>query len=222
MTSIPRLGRESRSAFLSLFLFVCWPVSGAEIESQAQHFDSRGRAVTLCASGDEEFKKGTWEAGLLAGAGWGSRLLFSQSHHDWALGSVYAGWFFTDVVGGNHWYRGQGELIGQVFAGSQYYPDTAFVVAGGPLLRYNFATRTRLIPFVNLGAGAAGTDIRNGDLSTQFEFMLTGGGGVHWLINRGLALTAEFRYLHMSNAGLKSPNLGVDSNNLFLGLTWFF
>lgn len=188
-----------------------------------------GSQFDLAHSGDSwkggdrpGWKAGQWEAGIAIGSGLGTRVLFSREHHDWVLSVIHLGWVFSDEMAPGHWYRGNWELLGQIFAGGQYRADTSYVVGGGPVLRYNFDTDTRWVPYAFLGGGAAWTDIRNGDLSTDFEFNLTGGIGLHWFVNRHVALTGEYRYLHMSNAGLKSPNLGVDTENLFFGVSWFF
>jgi hypothetical protein len=87
---------------------------------------------------------------------------------------------FTDVVGQDHWFRGNWELVGEIFGGEQFHPDAAYFVGGGPHLRYNFAAGHRWVPFLDLGAGATATDIRNSDISTTFEFNLQAGAGAHF------------------------------------------
>lgn len=168
------------------------------------------------------FVKGTKEFGLSLGAGFGMEVITSSDTHDWALGSVRYGCIFTDLVGSNHWYRGNYELLIELFGGMQFYPDNAYVVGGGPILRYNFATGKRWIPFIDLGGGIAATDIRNGDLSTTFEFNLQGGAGVHLFVRKEVALTFQYRFIHLSNAGLEYPNLGVNNSTFLGGVTWFF
>ena len=149
-------------------------------------------------------------------------VITSRGTHDWALSTLEYGWIFTDVVGEGHWYRGNWELLAQVFGGAQFYPDTAYVVGAGPLIRYNFAAGHRLVPFIDLGGGVAATDIRNGDLSTTFEFNLQGGLGAHWFVRDNVALTFQYRFIHLSNAGIKFPNLGANTSTFLAGVTWFF
>jgi len=90
------------------------------------------------------------------------------------------------------------------------------------LFRYNFAVGHRLVPFVDLGGGVAATDIRNGDLSTTFEFNLQGGLGAHWFVRDNMALTLQYRFIHLSNAGIKYPNLGANTSTFLAGMTWWF
>jgi lipid A 3-O-deacylase len=129
---------------------------------------------------------------------------------------------FSHLKGTGHWYSGNWELLGDLFGGFQYHPDRAYLAGVTPILRYEFATGTRFVPFIDLGAGATLTDIRDGDLSTKFEFNLQYGFGTHYFLRDDLALTAQYRFIHLSNAGISSPNLGVNNNTVYLGLSWFF
>jgi lipid A 3-O-deacylase len=168
------------------------------------------------------FARGTKQLGFSVGAGFGMEVITSRQTHDWVIGAGRYGWVFSDQVGAGHWYRGNWELLLELFGGMQFYPDNAYVVGGGPLIRYNFTASKRWVPFIDLGGGATATDIRNGDLSTTFEFNLQGGAGVHLFVRKEVALTFQYRFIHLSNAGLKFPNLGVNNSTFLAGVTWFF
>ena len=150
------------------------------------------------------------------------KVITSRRTHDLALAKLEYGWIFSDLKAPDHWYRGNWELVGQLFAGAQFYPDTAYVVGGGPLIRYDFATGHRWVPYIDFGGGVGATDIRNGDLSTTFECNLQSGVGAHVFLRPDVAFTFEYRFLHMSNAGLKFPNLGSNTSLFMAGLSWFF
>jgi lipid A 3-O-deacylase len=168
------------------------------------------------------FRSDSQQFTAAVGAGFGMKVITSRENHDWGVGSLEYGWFLGEVVGSPHWYRGNWQLLVQVFGGVQFYPDTAYVVGAAPLFRYNFATGCRWIPFLDLGAGVAATDIRNGDLSTTFEFNLQAGAGMHYFVRDAMALTFQYRFIHLSNAGLEFPNLGVNSSTFLFGVSWFF
>src|SRR5205085_11908698 len=95
--------------------------------------------------------------------------------------------------------------------GGQYRPEEAYFIGGGPHLRYDFAPGHNWVPFVDLGAGVTATDIRSGDISTTFEFNLQAGAGAHYFVAKNLALTAQARFVHFSNAGIRFPNLHVNT-----------
>lgn len=156
------------------------------------------------------------------GAGLGVRIFGGELNHDLVLGDLHVGTMLTGLVAKDHFWRGNFELLGQLFGGKQIKPRNAYVVGAAPLLRYNFATGTRLVPFFGGGAGVTLTDIRKPDLSTDFEFNLQLGAGFHWFFKPNVSATMEGRLLHLSNAGIDSPNEGVNTVMLYLGGNWLF
>jgi lipid A 3-O-deacylase len=170
----------------------------------------------------EGFRRGTHEAGFSLGAGFGMSIIGSNQAHDLALATLHYGWVFTEVVGQDRWYRGNWEVRGEAFGGAQYRSPHNYVAGALPLIWYDFATGTRWVPFMNAGAGVAATDIRGADLSTTFEFTLQGGGGVNYFWRDNAAVTVQYRFLHLSNAGIKDPNHGVNESMFSVGMSWFF
>lgn len=170
----------------------------------------------------EGFNKGTHEFNASAGYGLGLDDFGSRHHHDWVLGVASYGWMISNVVGEDRFYRGNWELLAEFFGGAQFHPDTEYVVGIGPVLRYNFAVGHRLVPFIDAGAGLSATSIREGDLSTTFEFNLQGGLGLRWFVCNDLSLTLAAHYIHLSNAGIDNPNNGVNNITIMLGVSWFF
>ena len=160
----------------------------------------------------------SWEAGSAAGLA----ILGGHQRHDLALTAISYGHMLGPVCGEDHWYRGNWELRGELFGGVQFSPSGNYVIGLTPHLRYDFATGTRWVPFLDAGAGVSATGIGTPDLSGTFEFNLQGAAGVHWFIRDNLAITAEARYLHFSCAGMSSPNLGLNAVAGMIGLSWFF
>lgn len=72
------------------------------------------------------------------------------------------------------------------------------------------------------GAGVSGTTIGGPDLAAGFEFHLLCGAGLQWFYRDDMAFSLEYRLGHVSNAGLKAPNVGLNTNELLLAVTWFF
>lgn len=168
------------------------------------------------------FNAGTQSLGFGAGAGYGLRILGSRQHHDLALGDLSYGWMAGAVKGRGHWYEGNWELRGDLFGGEQFSPGTDYVIGIAPHLRYNFMTGTRWVPYVDGGAGVSATDISVPDLSHTFEFNLQAATGVRWFVSDHVALGVEARYLHLSCAGMNTPNLGLNNVGGSLTVTWFF
>lgn len=170
----------------------------------------------------EGFKPGTRTLALEFGANGGVAMFGGHQRHDLALASLSYGYVLGPVLGKDHWYRGNWELRLELFGGSEFSPTHSWIVGLTPHVRYDFATGTRWVPFVDVGAGVTGTGISAPDLGSSFEFNLQSGGGVHYFIRRDLALTIEAHYLHVSCAGITSPNLGLNGVTGMIGLTKFF
>ena len=181
------------------------------------------RATSIWENGvGEGFRSGVESVGLSIGANYGVAMLGGRESHHLALTSLSYGRVLRPVRGARHWYRGNWELRGELFSGAEFSPDTEWIVGLTPHLRYNFATGTRWIPFVDLGAGVTATSIGPPDLSGIFEFNLQACVGTHWFIKENVALTMEARYLHLSCARISDPNLGLNGVTGLVGLTFFF
>jgi len=168
------------------------------------------------------FSKGSNEAGISLGASEGAHIFGGTKTHDFALAKVLVGHVISSEVASDRWYRGEWELLGEVFGGGQFEPGSAYVVGVTPGVRYNFATGSRWVPFFDAGAGVSATDIGRPDLGGKFQFNLQTGPGVRWFVEKNVAVTLQYRYLHLSSAGSELPNAGVNTSVFYVGVTWFF
>lgn len=168
------------------------------------------------------FRKGVVEAGGMVGAGFGIKVFGTKENHDLASASFNVGWVFTDVIASDKWYRGNLELLVDLFGGGQFNPNDRYFVGLTSLIRYNFATRSRWMPFGEAGVGVSATDIGHPDLSGTFQFNIQVGGGVHYLLNDRTALTVQYHWLHFSNGGIRDPNYGTNTQMFHVGVSWFF
>jgi lipid A 3-O-deacylase len=170
----------------------------------------------------EGFKPSTESIGLSLGASYGVSVLGGTERHALALAGISYGRMLTCVWGQGHWYRGNWELRGELVGGVEFDPGDEWVVGLTPHLRYNFATGSRWMPFIDAGAGVTATSIGPPDLSNTFEFNLQGCVGVYYLLKDNLALCVECRYLHLSCARLSSPNNGLNTVVGMVGVNFFF
>jgi opacity protein-like surface antigen len=143
-------------------------------------------------------------------------------HHDIALSALHYGHMLGDRVGADHWYGGNFEIMAEAFGGAQYYRESRYLFGATAVMRYNLMTGTRWVPFMDVGIGGALTNIKQPDLGSLGEFNGQIGPGVMYFWCENVALTAQYRYLHMSSGGLSSPNQGVNENIAYLGISWFF
>ncbi|MGO8990850.1 MAG: acyloxyacyl hydrolase [bacterium] len=168
------------------------------------------------------FHKDLFQVGGTFGAGFGIRVFGTSVDHDLALASANLGWVFTDVMASDKWYRGNLELLVELFGGEQFKPNDRYFIGLTPLLRYNFATGSRWVPFVDAGAGVSSTNIDDRDLTGNFQFNLQGGVGTHYFLSDRTALTVQYRWLHFSDAHTRLPNNGTNTEMFQVGVSWFF
>ena len=184
--------------------------------------DHPGSQIFVAEGFRNGFRPGTQTLGFNLGAGAGVAAFGSEQAHDLAWAGIVYGVMLGGVTTQDHWYRGNFELRGEFLGGAEFSPDTEWLIALTPHLRYNFATRTRWVPFLDVGVGVSATGIGPPDLSHTFEFNLQAAVGTHYFLKENLAITADARYLHMSCAGISHPNQGLNTIMGTMGMTWLF
>jgi opacity protein-like surface antigen len=184
-------------------------------------FDSSPSGIWANGIG-EGFRPASQSIGLEAGAVGGVAAFGSQQAHDLSYFGLSYGHMLGGVRGLDHWYRGNLEIRAELFGGQQISPQNNWLVGLTPHLRYDFATGTRWVPFIDVGAGITETGIRAPDLGGAFEFNIQGGVGIQCFLRNNLAIGVEGRYLHVSCAGLHEPNLGVNGAAGLVGMNYYF
>ena len=90
-------------------------------------------------------------------------------------------------------------------------------------LEYKFLNPERSwAPFVFAGVGGAWGDFFQGavEISTAFQFILQTGGGIEYFFDNGTAINFNYRFWHLSNSNIKSPNVGINAHVFSLGYSF--
>lgn len=129
----------------------------------------------------------------------------------------------SGVKGRSSWYRGIWEYkIEGVFGIITNLADRAEAGLCPVGIKYNFTEAgTRLVPYAELLLGALYYNVPRAVQGTKFEFVEKAGLGVQYFITRGTAVNFEARFEHVSNAGIREPNRGVNSGFLLAGLCFY-
>ena len=162
------------------------------------------------------------EFGAAVGGGIGMKVFGADVAHDFALTKVHYGWNRSPLYFSERWYRGEFGFFQEVMAGGQVDPEAAYLVGLSPILKYRFRYWDCFRPFLEGGAGMMVTDIGLPSLGSKFEFYEQFGMGFDWKRSEKMTLTAQARFAHISNAGLKDPNRGLNSTLIFVGANWQF
>lgn len=129
----------------------------------------------------------------------------------------------TDPVG-DSWYRGQVSLGAEMVYLEFREPIVTHGIGFTPRIKYTFVALGRIRPYLEFAGGPFWTDLggRIPEQGSQFNFVLTGGIGVSVFITPQIAVNAGYRFHHISDAGTKYPNLGLNASLPFAGFSFYF
>jgi lipid A 3-O-deacylase len=99
--------------------------------------------------------------------------------------------------------------------------NTAYGAGFDPLgLKWNFVRRGRFSPYLELCGGTLFSDQNVPTYTNTVNFTDQAALGVH-ILGVAHSVSVELRYMHISNAGLATPNPGVNTVQVRLGLGKF-
>jgi hypothetical protein len=109
----------------------------------------------------------------------------------------------------------EGIIGGSPHPGGHMFGDTL-------LFRFVFKPVRHWTPILDFSSGPMHTTINENasELGGHVQFLSQGGVGLKRSFRPGLGYVIEWRYFHMSNAGLTTPNHGFNGNMLTVGLRW--
>ena len=139
----------------------------------------------------------------------------------WNLGVRY-GWVLTDPIGPGP-LRGRFEYavdVVPIFLLTQR-TNTAYGIGLNPFaLKWNFGDSRSAIPYFDLGGGVLFTNTQVPPGTSRTNFTTSGALGLHFLRTK-YNWSAEVRFMHISNAGLATPNPGINTIQFRLGFGRF-
>lgn len=86
--------------------------------------------------------------------------------------------------------------------------------------KWMLANRGSVVPYVEIGGGTLFTNIKTPPGSSHINFTTSGALGLHFLRTKH-NVSAELRFMHISNAGIASPNPGINTIQLRVGFGIF-
>ena len=176
------------------------------------------------AEGSPAITVGTQEVGLTAGYMLPHRL--TADHTTKQKGPAFMpSWMMTltDPVG-DGWYRGQVSIGAEVVYIQFNEPVLTHGIGFTPKIKYSFVALDQVRPYVEFAGGPFWTDLggKIPEESSRFNFVLTAGFGLSWFISPQTSLNVGYRFHHISNAGTRYPNLGLNASLPFGGFSFYF
>ena len=86
--------------------------------------------------------------------------------------------------------------------------------------KWILSTPKKVAPYFEIGGGTLFTDMATPPKTSQINFTTGGALGMHFLQSKH-NISAEFRFQHISNAGMTKPNPGINTIQLRIGFGWF-
>jgi hypothetical protein len=120
-------------------------------------------------------------------------------------------------------YPGRVEFVEEPAIFFVYHPDSNVEIANNFLLKIGIVPQAwKLQPYFKGGVGLVYMTQHVHEQGTQFNFNEYIGAGFHYFFKKNLALTAEYRYRHLSNCDTGKPNSGVEAQMGVAGLSYYF
>ena len=99
--------------------------------------------------------------------------------------------------------------------------NTAYGAGINPFaFKWALDTRKSVVPYFEIGGGTLFTNTKVPEGTSHVNFTSSAALGLHFLRSKH-NISAEVRYMHISNAGLATPNPGINTIQLRLGFGLF-
>jgi len=99
--------------------------------------------------------------------------------------------------------------------------NTAYGVGINPFaFKWVLDTHSSVVPYLELGGGTLFTNTKVPEATSHINFTTGGAVGLHFLQSK-YNISTEVRYMHISNAGLATPNPGINTIQFRMGFGLF-
>jgi len=169
----------------------------------------------------DSLEQGTWELGIWT-AGGHSVPGGTSDTGVWDAG-VRLGKVFTDQHGSG-FLRGNLEYVVDLIPAYLLIFSRQTSYAGGfdPfILKWNFTNGRKVAPYLEFGGGVlfSSDDVPPG--TNNVNFMPQASFGLQIFTRQKRAVSLAAKYVHISNAGLATPNPGINTFQVAAGYSWY-
>lgn len=182
-----------------------------------------GAGLALGYDPEGEFKRGTIVVTPSVGGGVQNNVEDHGSVSDIALvnATTRVSVLPLDPLGSGPW---RGALEAGLEPWLQFYVSHEFATAEGLKLafRYHFLGASPVFPYVEALAGIGATSLDAREVNSTQAFVLEAGVGLSYFVTEGIALTAGYRFHHISNGNTGDPNRGFNADTGVIGISFFY
>ncbi|MEC7641832.1 MAG: acyloxyacyl hydrolase [Nitrospinota bacterium] len=171
------------------------------------------------------FTKGNMGYGLDVGYGFGFNLPTSEDRTDsqFVFFAPNVEYDLTGNINEGKFYQGNLNLLNEITLLVFQHPETGVLAGWSPMLEYKFIKPARKwAPTFLAGIGFSYTDFNRNvrEITGDFQFLLHAGIGIDFYDTFLGDVSVNYRLLHISNAGIESPNTGLNTGVISLGFTF--
>jgi opacity protein-like surface antigen len=166
----------------------------------------------------EGSRNGLQEMGVMSGYGWSDR-----DNVQFAPLFVHFGWYLPDVIDEplSRYHLNLKWVVEPWVAGITNHQNAIELGVSPLLFKLDYDAGQTVVPFFFGGEGVLYTGLQGVNISGPFEFSSFAGAGVHFFLTDQIALSLSYRLRHISNAGIKHPNHGLNTQFVLIGLEKF-
>ena len=156
----------------------------------------------------DSLRKGAFVLSLQAGGGSLNQAIEEHDHGSWYVSFLPRLTYVPIEPVGSGWLRGTLEVGAEGWL--QFFREPVETAAEGlkAAVRWDFLGFGRFVPYVEALVGVGYKNFRPWDHPTSFTFVLEAGVGASYMLTPSVAITAGYRFQHLSNAGLGHRNRG--------------
>jgi len=114
------------------------------------------------------------------------------------------------------------EFVVEPYASLISSPRTNFKGGCNFLLKWGIPLSKKIVPFIQAGAGMSYFTLQTRQQSTQFNFTEVLSTGISYFVKENISVNLEYRYQHLSNASMRRPNRGIDSQGFNLSFSLYY
>lgn len=158
------------------------------------------------------------EVAFTSGFAWGN--LKEQDHYEVIPLMVSLGFDLKPILAKIGLYtKGLFNINVEPFLGYVISPNNNAELGCSFLLKFAYPLTKKIRPYIEGGSGLIYLTQHTREQSTQFNFVDQGGVGLSYLFKDNLSLNVGYRFRHISNASIKEPNSGINSDMILCGVS---
>jgi hypothetical protein len=208
-----------KSALTATLLISCTPLCQAGVSSLETDAVPTQPVSPFAAGCNEIGFSGSYFYSPVIAIGTRPKLTWAETDVSWGL--------MLHSPSAPGWLRGNWEFLANGFSAGVTNGPGSYLAGGRALFRYNFVQpEASFVPFIDLGGGGVLDDAFHDRVQHMigggFEFSLLADAGLRYFVAKDWALIAMVDLQHISNAGTRSRNEGVNALGISLGAGYFY